>query len=97
MGLCMTIASVLNLMMIARITGAGVGVFKLVAVFAVIAVPAVLLGYFLFGLVTHVWPLIISLAIAGGASVGVVLLLSIMFKVVDLKEFKLARKTSSAA
>ena len=92
MGLCMTIASGLNLLMIARITGAGTGVFKLVAIFAAITLPAGLLGYFLFGLVTHVWPLFISLGLAGGASVAVVLLLSQMFKVVDLREFKLKRR-----
>jgi len=94
MGLCMAIASVLNLFMIARITKAGTGVLKLVTVFAIITVPAALLGYFLFGLVMHIWPLFISLCLAGGVSVAVVLLLSHMFKVVDFREFRLRKPTA---
>jgi len=92
MGLCMTIASVLNLFMIARIIGAGSGVLKLITIFAAITLPSALLGSFVYGLAAHIWPLFISLGLAGAASVAVVLLLSQIFKVVDVREFKL-RKT----
>jgi len=92
MGLCMGIASILNLIMIARITKAGTGTLKLVTAFTVITVPAALLGFFTFGIARHVWPLFITLGIAGSASVAVVLILSHVFGVVDLKDFRLSRK-----
>jgi stage V sporulation protein B len=95
MGLCMTVASVLNLFMIARITGASTGVLKLVTAFSAICLPATLLGYFLFGVVAHIWPLFISLCLAGGVSIVVVLLLSHMFKVVNFREFRLRRAAVS--
>lgn len=93
MGLCMSIASILNLFMIARITNAGTGTLKLVGIFTVITVPAVLLGIYVFGIAKHLWPLFISLSIAGCTSVAVVLLLSHIFDVIDLRNFfKLAKK-----
>ena len=94
MGLCMSITSTLNLIMIAHITGASTSILKLIATFAIITVPSALLGHYMFGIVMHIWPRFISLGIAGGASVAVVLILAQMFKVVDLREFRLRRKTS---
>lgn len=96
MGLCMTIASALNLIMISRITGAGSGILKLVIIFAGITIPAALLGTFTFGIAKHIWPQFIALGVAGIASVLVVLLLSQTFKIVDIREFKLERKTRSS-
>jgi stage V sporulation protein B len=96
MGLCMTIASILNLIMIARITGAGSGMVKLITLFTIISLPAALLGFFAFGIAKHIWPSFISLALAGGASVAVVMVLSHIFKVVDLREFRLLKSSRTA-
>jgi len=95
MGLCMTIASVLNLFMIARITGGNSGVLKLITIFAAITLPSALLGSYIYGIASHIWPLFISLCLAGVTSVAVVLILSQVFKVVDIKEFKLRKVASS--
>lgn len=95
MGICMSIASVLNLFMIARITNGRTGTLKLVGIFTVITVPAALFGTYMFGIAKHIWPLFISLGIAGCASVAVVLLLSHIFNVIDLRDFKLPKKRHS--
>jgi len=92
LGLCMTIASALNLIMISRITGSSSGTAKLIMIFVLISIPAALLGFHIFGIAKHIWPLLISLGLAGAASVGAMLFLSYMFKVVNFKEFKLRRK-----
>jgi len=93
MGICMTIASVLNLILIARITGSGSGALKLIFAFGIITAPAAMLGVYTFGIAKHIWPQIIALGIAGAASVAVVLVLSQMFRIVDYREFKLGRKS----
>lgn len=95
MGLCMGIASVLNLFMIARITKASTGTLKLVCMFSAFCLPAMLLGIYMFGIVRHIWPLFISLGIAGCASVAVVLILSHTFSVINLREFVLTRKVTT--
>jgi len=41
--------------MIARITGASSGIFKLVAVFTAITLPSVLIGHFLYGIAAHIF------------------------------------------
>jgi stage V sporulation protein B len=85
MGLCMTIASILNVIMIAKLSGARMDMLKMILVFSAIGVPAMLLAGFTYGLVAHIWGLFMSLAIAGGLSVLLVLLLCRVFNVVDVR------------
>ena len=84
MGICMLITSSFNLLMIAKLTNAKTQVLRLTLVYVGISIPAILLGQYVFGIIQHLWPLIISLPLAGAISVGVVLLLCRMFNLVDL-------------
>ena len=84
MGICMLITSCLNLLMIAKLTNAKTQVLRLTLAFIGISIPATLLGQYMFGIIQHIWPLIISLPLAGAATVAVVLLFCKMFNLVDL-------------
>jgi stage V sporulation protein B len=91
MGLCMLIASVLNLRMIKKLTGANSQIVRLCVWFALISIPSLLVGHFVFGVAGHVWPMVISLPIAGAVSVGSVLLLCRVFNLVDFSNFRLTK------
>ena len=84
-GACMMIASILNLLMIRKLTNTRTNMLRITFSFVAITIPAVLLSGFLFGIAHHIWPLMISLGIAGTAGVGVILLLSKMFNIVDIR------------
>jgi|GEM_PF-687160 len=128
LGVCTTVASFLNLLMIRKLTAedgfpkdivrplraehstvstsavnnpfvraaAKSQTFSLLVAFSAICIPAVLLGEFLFGIIEHVWPLIISLPIAGAASIAVVLLFVQVFNLVDFSIFIRSKSTKAA-
>jgi len=88
LGVCMLIASTMNVVMINRLTGAKTRVMPMVLRFSAVSLPAFLLGFFIFGIAQHVWPFVIALGLAGSASVSVVLFLSRQFNLVDTSILK---------
>ena len=84
-GTCMLIASILNLVMISKLTNTKMNLIKMTLSFAMITIPAVLLSSFMFGITHHIWPLMISLGIAGAAGVCMILLLCRIFNIVNIK------------
>jgi len=95
MGACMSIASVLNLLLIAKLTKGKVAlsVMTQCAVFALISAPAILAGIFVYGIVQHAFPLFFTLAISGATATGAFLVLCHLFNVVT---FNSIRATVSA-
>ena len=91
MGACMTIASVLNLVLIARITGAPVvrTTLRQVAIFSALVVPTALIGYLLFGLLERPFGLFLALLVCGTACTGAYILLCHVLDVVKISIFRL--------
>lgn len=85
LGLCMGIAGVLNLFMINSMTKAHTGTLRLTLAFSLASIPSALLGLQLFKLAEHVWPLLISMGIAGAAAVLTLLLLCRVFNLIDFQ------------
>ena len=90
----MLIASVLNLFMIARLTSAKTLVARQSLLFAAISLPAILIGHFTFGVMRHIWPMIISLPLSGGATVMVILVFCRVFGLVDFDVIQRSRKAT---
>ncbi|MCL2569686.1 MAG: oligosaccharide flippase family protein [Firmicutes bacterium] len=85
LGACMTIATILNIYLIKTKTGNSVKILSLFIKFTLICVPSILLAYFMFGVLGHMFPLFINLALTGSASVFAFLCLGYVFNVVDAK------------
>ena len=95
-GICTSIASVLNLGMIARHTNADIGFGGMIFKFILISIPAILSGHFLFNLVDSGLPLILSLPIAGGVTFTLLLALAYVFNLVEFESFKSRFKLSGS-
>jgi len=91
MGACMTIASFLNLILIAKLTkgkGIALSVLKQCLVFAIICVPAALLGLFTHGIVSRMFPLFFDLAISGTVAMATFLILCHVCNVVRISTIR---------
>jgi len=99
LGACMSIASLLNLMLITKLTKSPVAtectscnfaasVISQCFLFTVVSVPAVLAGIFCHGVVQHMFPLFIALGISGIIAMGVFLVLCHLFKIVTIKNLR---------
>ena len=97
MGVCTTIASLLNLRLIGKLTKTDIKHSTLaetlgtVTAFALTSIPAALAGYFLCGLIADIFPLLITLVIAGGTTLATFLLFATIFNLLDLTQFRLAK------
>jgi len=94
MGACMLIASILNLVLISKLTSTKSNTLKMTAFFITMSIPAVLITTFMFGTLKHFFPLIINLGIAGTLSVAVILLLTKIFGVINFNDIKLSSRKS---
>jgi len=93
-GICMSIASILNLVKIGTLTGTDSKIAGLIIGFFIISVPAILIGMFLHGSIEPFLPLILSLPIAGTATFATLLALAYIFNLIELQDLrvKLQRK-----
>jgi O-antigen/teichoic acid export membrane protein len=93
-GACMIIASIMNLVLIAKISGAAVvkSTIRQLGAFVLMCAPAALLGYFLFDIVVGAFGLFWTLALCGATSGGVFLVLCDLFNVVKFRAFTVALK-----
>jgi len=98
MGTCMIIASLLNLLLITKLTKTkghanyAVLVINQCFLFTAISVPAILTGIFCYGIVQHMFPSFIALGISGSAAIGVFMVLCHLFKVINVNTVLARRK-----
>jgi len=97
MGACMAIASFLNLLLIAKLSGRrfAFSVVTQCVVLTLLTVPAALIGYFVQGLCAHVFSLFFVLAISGAVTLGAFVVLAHLFKVIDIKAVVVKRANAS--
>ena len=88
LGVCMSIASVLNIILIGKTTGADSKIIRLLFKFFLISIPSTFVGIFTQGTLATFMPLFFSLAITGTLTVTVLLTLATMFKLIDLRDIK---------
>ncbi|MDR0462009.1 MAG: oligosaccharide flippase family protein [Christensenellaceae bacterium] len=90
MGACMSIASILNLVLIARLTSKGIviTVISQTLTFALLCIPSVLLGLFTYGILLPYIGLFASLTLCGTATLVVFLALCHIFNIVKFNGFR---------
>jgi len=92
MAVCMTVATILNLALIAKLGVSGLvyKVFSEIFIFTLIALPSALLGYFVFSLSEPVFGLFFGLAFGGAFASGSFVTLCHVFNIVkfELNTFK---------
>ena len=90
MGVCMSIATLLNLVIIGKMTGKKVimGVFSQILTFLIFTIPSVLVGYFTYGICLNFIGLFFSISFASAAAMAVFVLLSHTFGMVKLSAFR---------
>lgn len=90
LGTCMIIASILNIRLISKITTSktGTSVLKQCFVFGLMIIPAAVFGYTAFLIVSSVFILFFSLAIAGLVTVGTFIGLCHVFEIVEFRYIK---------
>ena len=102
MGACMGIASLLNLLLITKLTKChgsatpfakketnfAVSVLGQCLLFTIISIPAIIAGIFCQGIVKHLFPSFIALGISGIAAMGVFMALCNLFKIVKISSFR---------
>ena len=101
MGLCMSIAATLNLILICKITNTKIIMNVIVQILAFIAfsIPAFLCGYFVFGIFRNfgvyknLLILILSLATASAVTVSIFAILSYLFGMIKFGKFKIESVT----
>ena len=92
-GVCMSIASLLNIRMINKITGARPRTFGLISMFTIISIPAGLLGYFMHGLLATFLPLFFSIGFSAAITVATLGLLAYTLNLFDFFDYlKLRQK-----
>jgi stage V sporulation protein B len=89
MGLCMGIASLLNMILIAKLTGKDIvfSVLWQITVFAFICIPACFFGIFLYNILLSFIGLLLSLIICVSISIGVFLALCHLFNIVKINAY----------
>ena len=92
LGACMAIASVLNLMLIAKLTKTKSlqAVFRQCIALIGIGIPSTLFGFFAFGIFAHGLGLFVSLALSSIISIVVFMMLAQIFNVVQIRYIKQA-------
>jgi len=93
-GLCMTIASVLNLILISRLTGVNTNILNSTLIFAAFSLPAILAGAFIYGIMSNFFTNFFATGFGGATSVLVIAGLAYMFNMVDLKSIRRNRDDS---
>ena len=88
LGICMTIASVLNLILISRLTGVSTNIIKPMLIFTAMSIPAILTGAFVYGFMNRFFGNFFAIGIGGGVAILILLTLAYMFNMIDLKEIK---------
>jgi len=88
LGICMSIASVLNIILIGKTTGTDSKIIRLTLSFFLISVPATFTGIFIHGTLTAIFPLFISLPISAIATLSVLFALAYIFKLVEFQDLK---------
>jgi len=88
LGICMMIASVLNLILISKLTGVNTNIIGLSTAYIAFSLPAIFIGGFVYGIVSNFFSSFFSIGFGGAASVIVLLTLAYMFNMVDLKSIR---------
>jgi len=99
LGICMSIAGVLNIIQITRITKTETNFVRQLVALTLITIPSAMLGRFAYMLVTDHLPLFFSISLGGAVALGGLLLLAHTFKIVDFRDMKtnlLKRKSKRA-
>lgn len=97
LGVCMTIASILNLQLITRLTGTQTKAATYILAFSAISAPAILAGLFVYGTIGHAIPQILSVPIASGIATIILVGLAYVFNLIDFDRLlKFRRKAKSS-
>ncbi|MCL2756213.1 MAG: oligosaccharide flippase family protein [Firmicutes bacterium] len=93
-GICMSIASVLNIILITRLTKSDTKILRLLFGLIFITIPSAFVGHFIFNTIDHVIPLFFSLTFGGGMAFITLLTLAYVFNIVDFNVIRanLSRK-----
>lgn len=89
MGLCMTVAAILNIRMIKKRITVKINIIKPIILMSIITIPCALLPMWTFGALSFVLPMVLNLIISGILGVAMFAMLCIIFKVVDISTFKI--------
>lgn len=87
MGTCVSVTSILNLLMIKRKTKIKLGILKPMGLMALSCLPSAALTFFVTNLLSEVMPLFFNLAISCSLGGAMFVLLCMIFKVFDVKSF----------
>ena len=96
MGLCMTLASILNIRMIRKRISVRINIIKPIVLMSIITVPCALLSKWTFGSLSVVMPDFINLMLAGLLGVVMFALLCMVLKIVDISTFKIGKRKKQA-
>jgi len=92
LGICTSIAALLNIALIAKKTGTWISIAQIIGCFVLVSIPAIFAGQFIYGIINTSLPLVFTLTLAGGVSVLTFLLLSYSFSLVDFSSIKVRHK-----
>ena len=97
MGLCMTLAAILNVRMIKKRITVKINIIKPIVIMSLITIPCAFLSSWTFGALSQVLYAPINLAFSGLLSGSMFALLCIVFKMVDVSTFKINRNKKTLA
>jgi len=95
LGVCMTIASVLNLILISKLTGVNTNIINSMIVYVAFTIPAMLAGGFVYGITRNFMGNFLATGFGGGISVVILVSLAYMFNMIDLKSIRRSRASKN--
>ncbi|MDR0850539.1 MAG: oligosaccharide flippase family protein [Christensenellaceae bacterium] len=97
MGLCMTLAAILNIRMIRKRITVKINIIKPIVLMGLITVPCALLSKWTFVSFSKIFPMALNLIVAGVLCIIMFALLCMVFGVVDMSSFKIGKHKKHAS
>jgi len=88
LGICMSIAGVLNIIQITKITRTETNIIRRLITLTLIALPSAAIGRYIFNVSFAIMPNFFALAFGGGMAVVTLLVLGYVFNIIDYKDLR---------